>query len=92
MRSQPCAPLGKTNNGRREPEFRKARLLGGAQSPEAVPSARRNSLCGCYTEPREGPFGSAQSLRQSSLRCGTRFVGTAEGPYLARKSSNARRE
>ena len=34
----------------------------------------------------EGAWGDAQSLRQSSLRCGTRFVGTAEG-LSARKSS-----
>ena len=28
-----------------------------------------------------GLFGNAQSLRQSSLRCGTRFVGAAEEPW-----------
>ena len=28
----------------------------------------------------KGLFGNAQSLKQSSLRCGTRFVGAAEEP------------
>ena len=58
---------------------------------DLVPRHRGIRFAGT-AEPREGPFGSAQSLRQSSLRCGTRFVGTAKGPYLARKSLNARRE
>ena len=31
-----------------------------------------------------GLFGNAQSLRQSSLRCGTRFVGAAEELNLRR--------
>ena len=31
----------------------------------------------------KGLFADAQSLKQSSLRCGTRFVGAAEEPRLA---------
>ena len=31
-----------------------------------------------------GPSGGAQSLKQSSLRCGTRFVDTAGRPYKGR--------
>ena len=39
----------------------------------------------------KGLFGNAQSLKQSSLRCGTRFVGAAEEPrqVAARPSGNA---
>ena len=32
----------------------------------------------------KGLFGNAQSLKQSSLRCGTRFVGVAEGAWSGR--------
>ena len=34
------------------------------------------------------PFADAQSLKQSSLRCGTRFVGAAEEPLSGRGSQS----
>ena len=37
---------------------------------------------------RRGLFGNAQSLKQSSLRCGTRFVGAAEEPLSGRGSQS----
>ena len=36
---------------------------------------------------RRGLFGNVQSLRQLSLRCGTRFVGAAEEPRQVAGSS-----
>ena len=36
------------------------------------------------SDSEKGLFGNAQSLKQSSLRCGTRFVGAAEGARSGR--------
>ena len=36
------------------------------------------------SDSERGLFADAQSLRQSSLRCGTRFVGAAEGAWSGR--------
>ena len=36
------------------------------------------------SDSEKGLFADAQSLKQSSLRCGTRFVGAAEGAWSGR--------
>ena len=40
------------------------------------------------SDSEKGLFADAQSLKQSSLRCGTRFVGAAEEPLSGRGSQS----
>ena len=42
-------------------------------------SCEKGLFGNAQSDSEKGLFGNAQSLRQSSARCGTRFVGVAEG-------------